>query len=130
MAPIIVHKAPLIAGWMTHRQTGAWLKSRGWALARGKRFSSALKRSGHMRFQPILLGALGALALSACSQQEEIAAAPPPPPPGAVPGSVAADRDGDGIIDGYYTADGIYHPNYAPPPPPPPPAPSRLGERG
>ena len=74
-----------------------------------------------MRFQPILLGALGALALSACSQKEDVAMAPPPPP-GAVPGSVAADRDGDGIIDGYYTADGIYHPNYVPPPPPPPPA--------
>lgn len=82
-----------------------------------------------MRFQPLLLGAAAALALSACSQQQEIAAAPPPPP-GAVPGSIAADRDGDGIIDGYYTADGIYHPNYAPPPPPPPPAPTRLGERG
>lgn len=83
-----------------------------------------------MRFQPILISALGALALSACSQQEEIAAAPPPPPPGAVPGSIAADRDGDGIIDGYYTADGMYHPNYTPPPPPPPPAPTQVGERG
>ena len=82
-----------------------------------------------MRFQPIMLSALGALALSACSQQEEVAAAPPPPA-GAVPGSVAADRDGDGIIDGYYTSDGIYHPNYVPPPPPAPPPPSRLGGRG
>ena len=91
--------------------------------------SMGIKKEWSMRFQPLLLGALGALALSACSQQEEVAAAPPPPP-GAVPGSVAADRDGDGIIDGYYTADGIYHPNYTPPPPPPPPAPSRLGERG
>ncbi|MEG8038433.1 hypothetical protein QP166_03395 [Sphingomonas sp. LR60] len=52
------------------------------------------------------------------------------PPPGAVAGSHAADRDGDGIVDGYYTSDGIYHP-YAPPaPPPPPPAPTRRGERG
>ena len=43
---------------------------------------------------------------------------------------VVADRDGDGIVDGYYTSDGIYHP-YAPPaPPPPPPAPTRRGERG
>ena len=83
-----------------------------------------------MRFQPILISALGALALSACSQQEEIAAAPPPPPPGAVPGSIAADRDGDGIIDCYYTSDGIYHPNYTPPPPPPPPAPTQVGKRG
>ena len=36
-----------------------------------------------MRFQPVLISALSALALSACSQQEEIAAAPPPPPPPA-----------------------------------------------
>jgi hypothetical protein len=83
-----------------------------------------------MRFQPLVLTATvaAALALGACSQQEEVAAAPPPPP-GAVPGSVAADRDGDGIIDGYYTSDGIYHPNL-PAAPPPPPAPTRLGERG
>lgn len=84
-----------------------------------------------MRFKPLALTvtAAAAMALGACSQQEEVAAAPPPPP-GAVPGSVAADRDGDGIIDGYYTADGIYHPNAPMMPPPPPPAPTRLGERG
>ena len=79
-----------------------------------------------MRYRSILLASLGALALTACAKQEHVAAAPPPPP-GAVPGSTAADRDGDGIIDGYYTSDGIYHPNAAPPPPP---APTRLGERG
>ncbi len=82
-----------------------------------------------MRYQTFVLAGLGALALTACAQKEEVVAAPPPPP-GAVAGSIAADRDGDGIIDGYYTADGIYHPNYVPPPPPPPPAPSRTGERG
>lgn len=82
-----------------------------------------------MRFQPLMLAGAAALLLSACSNKEEVAAAPPPPP-GAVPGSVAADRDGDGIIDGYYTADGIYHPNLPPAPPPPPPAPTQLGERG
>lgn len=82
-----------------------------------------------MRFGPIMLAGLGALALTACSKQEEVAAAPPPPP-GSVAGSTAADRDGDGIIDGYYSADGIYHANYTPPPPPPPPEPTRLGERG
>lgn len=83
-----------------------------------------------MRIQPLVLTSLaaGALALSACSKQDEVAAAPPPP--GAVPGSIAADRDGDGIIDGYYTADGIYHPNQPMMPPPPPPAPTRMGERG
>lgn len=81
-----------------------------------------------MRFQPLMLAGATALLLAACSNQEEVAAAPPPPP-GAVPGSIAADRDGDGIIDGYYTADGIYHPN-APMAPPPPPPPTQVGERG
>jgi hypothetical protein len=75
-----------------------------------------------------MLAGATALLLAACSNKEEVAAAPPPPP-GAVPGSVAADRDGDGIIDGYYTADGIYHPN-APMTPPPPPPPTQVGERG
>ncbi|UIJ44072.1 hypothetical protein LZK98_13395 [Sphingomonas cannabina] len=82
-----------------------------------------------MRFRPIMLASLGALTLAACAKEEQVASAPPPPP-GAVPGSTAADRDGDGIVDGYYTADGIYHPNAAPALPPPPPAPTRLGERG
>ncbi len=81
-----------------------------------------------MRVTPLILTGAAALLMSACSNKEEVAAAPPPPP-GAVSGSVAADRDGDGIIDGYYTADGIYHPNMQPAPPPPPP-PTRLGERG
>jgi hypothetical protein len=82
-----------------------------------------------MRFRLILTTGLAGLALGACTQQEEVVSAPPPPP-GSVAGSTAADRDGDGIVDGYYTADGIYHPNYVPPPPPPPPAPDRMGERG
>ncbi|MBY8821797.1 hypothetical protein [Sphingomonas colocasiae] len=81
-----------------------------------------------MRFQTVMLAGLGALALGACAKQQEVAYAPPPPP-GAVPGSTAADRDGDGIIDGYYTADGIYHPN-AVPAYNPPPTPTRKGERG
>jgi len=84
-----------------------------------------------MRNQMLIMAGATALLLSACSNSEEVAYAPPPPPApmGAVPGSVAADRDGDGIIDGYYTADGVYHPNavYAPPPPPPP---TRVGEKG
>lgn len=82
-----------------------------------------------MQYRSIALAGLAVLALGACTKQAEVAAAPPPPP-GAVAGSTAADRDGDGIIDGYYTADGIYHANYVPPPPPPPPAPTRTGERG
>lgn len=82
-----------------------------------------------MRFRTLILAGFGVIALSACAKQQEVAAVPPPPP-GAVAGSTAADRDGDGIIDGYYSADGIYHANYTPPPPPPPPEPTRLGERG
>ena len=81
-----------------------------------------------MKMRSLVLAGIGGLMLAACAETEP--PAPPPPPPGAVPGSVAADRDGDGIIDGYYTSDGIYHPNYVPPPPPPPPPPSRVGERG
>jgi hypothetical protein len=84
-----------------------------------------------MRTQMIIM-AFGALVLSACAQkQEQVAVAPPPPPPGAVAGSMAADRDGDGIIDGYYTSDGIYHANFVPSPPMAPlPVASRKGERG
>jgi hypothetical protein len=83
-----------------------------------------------MRPYSILLTGLAAMTLAACTKPDVAPPPPPPPPPGAVAGSVAADRDGDGIIDGYYSADGIYHPNYVPPPPPPPPPPSRTGERG
>ncbi|HVI98974.1 MAG TPA: hypothetical protein VM657_07910 [Sphingomonas sp.] len=85
-----------------------------------------------MRLRTILLAGMGAIVLTACAKKEEVAAAPPPPPPpGAVAGSIAADRDGDGIVDGYYTADGMYHANAVPmPPPPPPPAPTGVGERG
>jgi hypothetical protein len=82
-----------------------------------------------MRFQAIILTGLAALALTACTKKEEVAATPPPPP-GSVAGSTAADRDGDGLVDGYYTADGIYHPNAAPPPPPPVQPAGRTGERG
>ena len=84
-----------------------------------------------MRTRHIMIAGLGGLMLSACAHREEVASAPlpPPPPPGAMPGSMAADRDGDGIVDGYYSADGMYHANYVPPPPPPPP-PTRRGERG
>jgi hypothetical protein len=67
------------------------------------------------------------LAMGGCAKKD-VAAAPPPPPPGAVAGSVAADRDGDGIIDGYYSADGIYHPNYVAPATQP--AVYRAGRRG
>ncbi|MFT3967654.1 MAG: hypothetical protein QM690_17415, partial [Sphingobium sp.] len=76
-----------------------------------------------MKFRSVALLGFVPLALAACSKKEDVAAAPPPPPPpGSVAGSTAADRDGDGIVDGYYTSNGIYHP-YAPPAPPPPPPP-------
>jgi hypothetical protein len=87
-----------------------------------------------MRIPIMMISLAGALALGACSstQDAQLAeTAPPPMPPGAVAGSMAADRNGDGIIDGYYTADGIYHANAEPAPPPPPPPPvNRMGERG
>jgi hypothetical protein len=85
-----------------------------------------------MRIQPIILATFGVLALSACAKKEAVAVAlPPPPPPGSIAGSTAADRDGDGIVDGYYTSDGIYHANYVPPPPPAPAVvATRRGERG
>lgn len=87
-----------------------------------------------MRIRTLILAGIGALALAACQKQEEpvAAAPPPPPPPGAVAGSSAADRDGDGIVDGYYTSDGMYHPYVAPTPPAPPPPEmaTRTGERG
>lgn len=74
---------------------------------------------------PALLAA-GALALAACSSKSHAPVAPPPPTgPGAIAGTVAADRNNDGVIDGYYTSDGAYHAFQAPPcPPPPAPLPS------
>ena len=82
----------------------------------------------------LALALAGAVTLSACANNEERMGPPPPPPmgPGAIPGTVAADRDGDGIVDGYYTAGGEYRPISGPPcpPPPPPPPPSPRGERG
>lgn len=82
-----------------------------------------------MHIKIISLAIVSGLALGACAKKE-IAVAAPPPPPGSVTGSTAADRDGDGMVDGYYTADGIYHPNYVPPPPTYAPVAMRKGERG
>jgi hypothetical protein len=87
-----------------------------------------VRKETNMRTQNILLvAALG--LLGACAERDVPVAAAPPPPPGAVAGSMAADRDGDGLVDGYYTADGIYHPNVAPAPAPAPVLYSRRGER-
>jgi hypothetical protein len=82
-----------------------------------------------MQIKFITLAVMGGLALSACAKKQ-VAIATPPPPPGSVAGSTAADRDGDGVVDGYYTSDGIYHPNYVPPPPVYAPVAMRKGERG
>ncbi|HKT85088.1 MAG TPA: hypothetical protein VJQ77_03260 [Novosphingobium sp.] len=82
-----------------------------------------------MKTRNLILAGVGGMALAGCAAKET-PPPPPPPPPGAVAGTVAADRDGDGVVDGYYTPDGVYHPNYVPPPPPPPPPPSTTGERG
>ena len=79
----------------------------------------------------------GTVALAGCttagSNETATSAAPAqaavvPPTPGAIPGSVAADRDGDGRADGYYK-DGVYYPFEAAPPAPAPVA-RRAGERG
>jgi hypothetical protein len=82
-----------------------------------------------MQTKLMFLAIVGGLALSGCAKKE-VAVAAPPPPPGSVAGSTAADRDGDGVIDGYYSADGIYHPNYVPPAPTYSPVAMRKGERG
>ncbi len=81
-----------------------------------------------MHIKIISLAIVGGIALSGCAKKQVAVVAPPPP--GSVAGSTAADRDGDGIVDGYYSADGIYHPNYVPPAPAYAPVAMRKGERG
>jgi hypothetical protein len=80
----------------------------------------------------LILAIAGATALTGCANRQEEIGMAPPPAPGALVGTIAADRDGDGIADGYYTADGQYVAFRAPPcpPPPPPPPPTPRGERG
>jgi hypothetical protein len=86
----------------------------------------------NMRAQILIFATFGSLALSACAQKaKEVATAAPPPPPGSIAGSTAADRNGDGIVDGYYTSDGIYHPTVMPTAPTiPATLVTRAGERG
>ena len=84
-----------------------------------------------MQLKYVALAAGGLMALSACSKNEAPVTTAPPVGPGAIAGTVAAARAGDGYVDGYYTSDGIYHAVQGPPcPPPPPPPPPRAGERG
>jgi hypothetical protein len=74
-----------------------------------------------MKVRTLALLTAGPLALGACSGKGHTPATPPPTTgPGAIAGTVAADRNGDGVIDGYYTSDGAYHAFQAPPCPPPP----------
>ncbi len=85
-----------------------------------------------MRTTRLAILLAGTITLGACAEHPAPIAPAPPVGPGAIVGTTAADRDGDGIADGYYTSDGIYHAFIAPPcpPPPPPPPPKRTGERG
>lgn len=74
----------------------------------------------------------GTVALAGCETYDDAAIEEPAVvlPPGAMAGTYAADRDGDGRIDGWYQ-NGTYYPFQAPPPPPcPAPMPSTSGERG
>jgi hypothetical protein len=84
-----------------------------------------------MKFRHWMILAAGSCVLTACAHEDRVnAASAPPPGPGAIPGTMVADRDGDGTPDGWYTPDGTYHAFQAAPCPPPPPPPSRRGERG
>ncbi len=80
--------------------------------------------------QPVVQGAVPTYAAPAATGYGAPAYGAPAPMSGAVAGSTAADRDGDGIVDGYYTADGMYHPIMAPAPMPAPQLAYRRGERG
>ena len=84
------------------------------------------------RFGLLLAAPIG---LAACTNMDDDVAVVPVAPvgAGAIVGTVAADRNGDGIVDGYYTSDGAYVAFQAPPCPQPAymPAPApATGERG
>lgn len=89
-----------------------------------------------MRVSRFCLLLAAPIGLAACTNMDEDVAVAPAPPawPGVIVGSVAADRNGDGIVDGYYTADGTFVAYQAPPCPQPQmmmqPAPAPSGERG
>src|SRR3546814_15823766 len=102
----------------------------GWGARRCLAIPGTFERKTAMRLRTIMLAGMGAIVLTACAKQAEVAAVPPPPP-GAVAGSIATDPDGDGIGDGYYNADRLYHTNSVPiPASSPPPRPTRVGAQG
>ena len=85
-----------------------------------------------MRGRHLALMLAGTTLLGGCTTvKNRMVATAAPVRVGAVAGTVAADRNGDGIVDGYYSSDGIYSAFQVPPcPVPPPPPPPRRGERG
>ncbi|ANU06488.1 hypothetical protein [Paraurantiacibacter namhicola] len=87
-----------------------------------------------MKLKIAAIAALAATGLSGCmsyDEADEVVVSQPPMGPGAIAGTVAADRDGDGVVDGYYR-DGYYYAFEAPPCPVTEPAyvPAPSGERG
>lgn len=61
------------------------------------------------RILPLSLVAAAPLALGGCNREPPVAIGPPVGY-GAMPETVAADRNGDGVADGFYDAEGLYHP--------------------
>src|SRR3546814_19726182 len=72
----------------------------GWGARRCLAIPGTFERKTAMRVRTLMLAGMDAIVLTACAKQEEVAAVPPPPP-GAVPGRIAADRDGAGIVACY-----------------------------
>ena len=87
-----------------------------------------------MKIKSLSIVAIAAATLGACTTTDDDVYVAPAPPvgAGAIVGTVAADRDGDGVVDGYYDANGNYFAYQAPPcpVPPAPPQVNTYGERG
>ena len=96
-------------------------------------------RENDMKTSLLAVAVLGCATLGACTNANDEPMMPPAPVGvGAIAGTVAADRNGDGVVDGYYDASGVYNAFQAPPCPPAAPAPAPTynpapmpsGERG